>query len=56
MIKMGYIGCFWISVVIIIYILWWLEIVINCKVCIFDKERLLEGIGIMGGDDELEKE
>lgn len=56
MIKMGYIGCFRISVAITIHIPRRSEIVTNCKVCISDKERLPEGIGIMGGDDESEKE
>lgn len=39
----------------IIYILLRLEIVINCNVCILDKERLLEGVSIIEGDDEFLK-
>lgn len=39
----------------IIYILLRLEIVINYNVCILDKERLLEGVSIIEGDDEFLK-
>lgn len=56
MIKMGYIRCFRISLAITIHIPRRSEIITNCKVCNSDKERLPEGIGIMEGDDESEKE
>lgn len=53
MIKKGHIRCFQISTANTIHIPPRSDFVTNCNVCIPDRERLPEGVGITEGDDEF---